>query len=684
LKNKHTYFLLAFLVCSLWLYSQERPVNLPGRGGGRAPGGIPGSIGSRFSQGISGGQGMDSLQRRDKFEDSITIYYQLPSSVQSNKLDSSVSDYTKRFPIPAHYLYLGNTGTAGRSILFSPTMQSGWDHGFHSFDIYKWKPENVRFFNTTRPYTELGYLLGGRTEQIIEITHTQNIRPNWNGLFQYRLINAPGFFKNQKTNHNNYLLTSWYQSVNKRYNNYFTILANSIQSDESGGIQDDKDYLSNPLYDDRFQIPVKIGGDPSFSRNFFSTALTTGNRNRDFTFMLRQQYDFGKKDSLVSDSTVIPLFYPRLRFEHTFRYSTHKLIFMDNVGDSVYYKATYGLTLPNPFDTVFRRDAWKEMVNDFSIFQFPDAKNQLQFIKAGIAVQNLRGEFTGLSKSFYNVSVHGEYRNKTRNRKWDMAAAGILYLNGLNAGDYHAAVNLKRFAGRRDAYIELGFRNTNRTPSYVFDGRSSFYLDAVKDFKKENITHLSASVYQPKLGLKISGNYYLVGNYTYFTDFYKPLQQEALFNLLQIAVEKKFRIGKSWVWYADVYFQQKTGTAPVNVPLIFTRNRFGYEGNLGFKNLNIAIGLEVKYHTPYKADGYSPLLANFYFQDSIRISNRPDIAAFIHFRIRNFRLLFRAENLNAMSTDENGFGFRNNNIAAPGYPYPGLNFRLGILWNFVN
>ncbi|NJO25216.1 MAG: putative porin, partial [Bacteroidia bacterium] len=66
------------------------------------------------------------------------------------------------------------------------------------------------FFNTTKPYTELNYTLGSRVEQMIEVMHTQNIRPQWNASMQYRLINSPGFFKNQKTNHNNYLFTSWY------------------------------------------------------------------------------------------------------------------------------------------------------------------------------------------------------------------------------------------------------------------------------------------------------------------------------------------------------------------------------------------------------------------------------------------------------------------------------------------
>ena len=104
-------------------------------------------------------------------------------------------DFTTRYPIPADYVYLGNTGTAARPIQFTPRMTAGWDQGMHAFDVYKFKLERVRFFSTTRPYSELNYLLGSRSEQQIEVLHTQNIRPNWNFLFQYRLINSPGFFK---------------------------------------------------------------------------------------------------------------------------------------------------------------------------------------------------------------------------------------------------------------------------------------------------------------------------------------------------------------------------------------------------------------------------------------------------------------------------------------------------------
>jgi hypothetical protein len=655
---------------------------------------LPG-VGRSLGRIGNNGQSNDSLHHRNKNEDSITIEFRYLDSARHYRIDSSIADFTTRFPIPATNIYLGNLGTASRSILFSPTLKAGWNPGFHAFDVYKWRPESVRFYNTTRPYTELNFLLGSRTEQIIEVLHTQNIKPNWNASFRYRLINSPGAFQNQHTNDNNILFSSWYEGTSKRYNNYFFILANHLQAAENGGIRSDNDYLHNTLvYKNRFDIPTVIGGNEPYTTNFFSTNIFTGNRYREFTALMRQQYDVGRKDSLVTDSTVIPLFYPRLRFEHTIQYNTYKYQFFDlphvtssgvqYYPDSTYYANNYGLIL-NKGDSVFLKDRWKSLVNDFSIYQFPDAKNLQQFVKLGATLQTISGEFTTSSKSFYNILLHGEYRNKTRDQKWDAELYGNFYTAGFNAGDYNAHINLKRFVGKKNlGYAEVGFENVNRSPDFIYDTRSSFYLDAAKSFKKENTSHIFASLYQQSLKLKLTGDYYLVSNYMYISSYSKLNQFDAIFNLLRVSAQKVIRIGKRWNWYADVYVQQKTGSVPLHVPLVFTRNRIAFEG-LFYRNLNLSTGIELRYHTPYKADNYSPVLGQFFFQDSVTVSNGPDIAAFVDFRIRSFKAFIRFENLNTMQvTKDGGFGFTNNNLAAPGYPYPGLQIRFGVWWTFIN
>jgi hypothetical protein len=119
----------------------------------------------------------DSLQRRDKNADSITIYYKFYNNNEIQKLDSSINDFYAHYPIPYTSYNLGNLGTATKSYLFNTNKQIGWDDGFHAYDGYNYTLEGTPFYQTTRPYTEFGYLLGGKGEQMVE-KKTPTIRKN--------------------------------------------------------------------------------------------------------------------------------------------------------------------------------------------------------------------------------------------------------------------------------------------------------------------------------------------------------------------------------------------------------------------------------------------------------------------------------------------------------------------------
>lgn len=649
------------------------------------------------SMGQGGGKSKDTtLQHRTGLEDSITINFRYLDSSRLRKMDSSIFSFDKRFPVPWNYIYLGNAGNAARDLVFSGHMKPGWDNGLHAYDTYNFTPEETKFYTTTRPFAELVYMLGSKTEQMIGVNFTQNINRNWNWGFQYRLINSPGTFNNQNTNHNNYRVNSWYRSNNKRYQAFFILAANKLESSENGGLQNINDLNSNS-YTDRSTINTVIGGKVATQSNFFSKAFTTATKYSNATFMLRQQYDIiGKKDSIVTDTTVIPLFYPKFRAEHTIQYKTYNYSFFDDsaVAAAPYYLNHYNITLGSPYriissipsDTFFKQDYWREMINDFSLYQFPDAKNPQQFIKAGATIENLGGEFDSSSRSFYNVFLHGEYRNRTRNQKWDIEANGKFYLDGLNAGDYNAYISLKRYISRDIGFLQVGFQNVNRTPSYVFNRESSFSYVVPSSLAKENTTNIFASLDQEPLHLRLTGNYYLISNYTYFTNYDEAKQQSTIFNVLQISAEKIFVLHKNWKWRATIIYQQKTGPAPINLPTILTHNQIGYEGNLGFRNLDIAFGLDFRYYTGYKADNYSPVTGQFFLQNDTTIKqNLPDINAYIHFRIRSFTAYVRAENLNTLQiSGTTGFGFNKYNFVAPNYPYMGLQIRVGIFWTFVN
>ena len=624
------------------------------------------------------------FKKRDNLADSITIYYRLFDSTRILYLDSSINDFSKRYPVPSEYVTLGNFGTAAKSLLFKPNMKPGWDAGFHAFDLYKLRVEDTRFFQTTRPYTELGYMLGSKSEQMVNIVHTQNVRPNFNMAFQYRFINSPGNFKNQNTNHNSFRINGNYTSNNKRYSAYGIYITNKILASENGGIRYDS-VLNDNRFNDRFLITTRLGGDSRAGRNFFNTTVNTGNLYRESIFLYRHQYDFGQKDSLiVNDSTTIKLFYPRIRFQHTLKYSKQQYEYRDQ---TIYetkktdYQDYFNFTTFQ--DTLNFKDRWTEMVNDFSIISFPEKNNLNQFIRVGAALQNLSGNFTTFSKKYFNASLSGEYRNRTRNQKWNLSANAQFFLAGLNAADYSAQVSLQRFLSRKLGSVEVGFQNVNRSPSFIFRSESNFPVITSPDLNKENISRLFGSINNSVGRFSLNAEYFLVSNFTYFDNFFAARQEGTLFNVLHISGQKLFRLSKRWSFFSEVHLQKETGNPPVNIPLFYTNNRINLEANL-YKNLYLATGLEVRYHSPYKADNYSPFIGQFFYQDNLTFSNRPVINAFFDFNIKSFKAFVRAENLNALRVSTGNVGFTKENISVEHYPNQGLWIRLGIWWTFVN
>lgn len=644
---------------------------------------IPGSIrsiGNSMQQG--GSSRKDTIGFEHRHDDSITITYRYFDSTRRINYDSSINDFDNYYTVPSTWQYLGNNGAAATSLIFKPFAKPGWDAGFHAFDIYRFTIENTKFYKTGKPFSMLGYQLAGGREQMIQATHTQNPRPNINIGFNYRLITAPGFFASQNNSHNSYRIFSNYQGQRKRYNGYFILVGNTIRASQNGGIKFDS-ALADPNQKDRGAVNVNLGNslNGGYFQNPFSIKVNTGNVNTDFNILLRQSYDIGKQDSIaINDSTTEYLFYPKLRLQHTFTFSNYHYNFHDYLPDSALYKNWYNINLANGNDTFSIKEKWTVISNDFSLLQFPDTKNTNQFFLAGATLQNIKYESDSSRNTFYNILLHGEYRNRTRNKLWDVLLKGEFYLNGLNSGDYGAYATLGRHFNKKLGDVVLFFNNVNRTPSFLFDNRSIFNLGNINNYKKINITSFGASAINPLLQLGFTN--YLITNYTYFTDYYHTSQYAKVINLIQVTASKKIKLSKRFNYYIDAAAQQTGPNAPIKVPLLFTRSRLAFEG-VFYKNLNLSTGLEVRYYTPYKADNYSPVVGQFVPQDTVTIANRPDVAAYLNFRIKGFSAYIRVENLNTLDLS-NGFSFTHNNFAAPHYPTQGEMIRFGIRWWFIN
>jgi Putative porin len=662
---------------------------------------LPGNINVNA---VGNNQRKDSISfvHRDDAKDSITITYKFLDSTRSIGLDHSINDFSAYYAVPSSLQFMGNDGSAGYSLIYTPILKAGWDDGFHAFDAYKYTLEDSKFFTTTHPFSQVAYQLASGSEQTVKVLHAQSPLPNVNFGFEYKLVSAPGFYVTQNNNINSYRAFFNYRGIKKRYAAYFILVGNTIRAAENGGIQNDS-FLSNPDFSQRFTIPVNLGGAVTYAPSPFNSTITTGNNYKDITLFIRQTYDFGKKDSIdINDSTTEYLFYPKLRLQYSFSATANTHQFIDGTVDSTTlptyanwyptlftkYHSTFTNYTPASFSLTDRSNI---IINDFSFLQFPDTKNQSQFFLAGIRLENIQEQGYIVKDVFYsvvpdndfnNLVLHGEYRNRTRNKLWDFLAKGEFYLEGFNNGDYNINASLSRYLGRKLGYLHLAFDNVNKSPAYIFNPASVFNLNTgtTTIYAKENITAFNAALDNPFIHLAFAD--YFITNYTYFSGYYQTAQDNKLINFLQLSGSKKIKLTKHFNWYVDLTVQQVDKSAPIRMPVVFTRNRIAYEGTF-FQNLHISTGIEFRYYTPYKEYNYSPLEGQFMPQDTVTEKNLPDISAFVHFNIKTFTAYIRLDNLNSVSFSD-GFGFTNNNFAAPHYVYPGMIFRVGVQWNFVN
>jgi archaellum component FlaG (FlaF/FlaG flagellin family) len=624
-----------------------------------------------------------TFKRRDVNEDSLTIFYTPFNGLGINKLDTTINNFYNYFPLPSSYNHLGNFGTAARNLIFSTTNTTGFSSGFNSFDIYNYSLQNTKLYNTTRAFTELAYMLGSGAEQMINVLHTQNKKDNVNFSLEYRFINSPGDYQSQNANHNNLRFTYQYQSPNKRYKAVVVLMSNKNQSSENGGLQNPK-RLDSLTIGNPYEFTTRMGPGDLARRSLFSTVINTGNIQTNSNIVLRHSYDFGQKDSIVTDSAVYKLFYPRLRIQHEIQVQSQTASFIDPYADSANYRKFFGYVLNKSKDNLRFKDAFSNIQNEFSLISYPDKKNSNQYAKTSITLQNFKGTFsdtaTTKNTSFYNVIVGGEYRNKTKNGVWDIDAVAQLYLSGFNSGDYLAKISLEKQLGKKGGNLQIGFQNINKSVSFIYNNLSSFRITNRGNTSKENSTRIWAQYINQKLGVQLAANYYLVSNFMYADSFFKLKQDASLINVLHLSGEKMFKLKKNINAYANLDIQQSTANAPINIPLALARLRIAFEGNF-YKNLFLSTGVEVRYTTNFKAAGYSPFINQFLYNDTYTISNRPDVHLFFNFKIKRFKAFVRVENLNTLIPPT---GFKSYNFVADNYPSQTLWLRLGIWWKFIN
>ena len=572
-----------------------------------------------------------------------------------NIIDTSlihIAEYDPLWRIENLYQSLGINGQAHKSMLFDIQTPEGFSMMTLPYPLYFKKMTDLKLYNVNPSYTDLKFTYTFLTGFAIKATHAQHIR-QVDFAVNLDATSDKGYFIHQEVNRLTLDATFRYETPKKKYGFLMAYIFNHAKLSENGGLEYSPDFTErDPRHDstityDLTSFPVMFSNGQS-RINTHALQITNyyniKNKKGQYFGTISHTLDFNHISSHFSDYDLNNIFY-RDRY----------YISTDTTNDSVqYYSIANTLQLSNfsPTDTI---------------------GDQSYFLRiAG----GLRHEYVGaVSPRMQDNSLCLFARTSIRLFKvWELY--GFFSYNLFKYTQNDALTNAGfRFTinKKQQHYIGLEATFSRLSPDYIFSnylGNNNFWD---YEWKKQNF--FKASVYWTIFNYKASFNLINAGRYLYLNNTFDPVQMEKPFQVLQLMLYAPVRT-KYFCLDAQLALQHAT-SKEIAVPLFAGKLGALYTTRIIKKQLRFQVGVDLFYNTKYYADGYNPLLHQFYAQQYIITGNYLYVNAHIALRVKRISFFVRGGNLIAGL-----LSFRY--ITTPGYPMQGRNFEVGVNWKFYD
>ncbi|SHF75015.1 putative porin [Pedobacter caeni] len=636
--------------------------------------------------------GLDSVIFTSRFIRYTTLKL-TKDSIQTLALDTSLNGF-QNFSVIAQprrpTVGIGNLGLAAMPMLFEPLKTIGFEAGFHSLDFYAIGHDDIKYYKARTPYTNLYFASAGETEAVFKVTHSQNIKPNWNIGANFNRIGANGYYIRQRGDHLNADLFNWYESPNKRYNLFVNAIFNTLKARENGAVVNYNIYNSNSktLGLDHMSESVRLGD--------------AGHIYRANTFMIKQTYFVGRIDTLAQE--ISDKILPTNKIAYTFKYNQNSYTFHKASADD-------GTAIPRgEADVAFTYDStrYSNVQNEFMYSFFLRAKgnsiikNELKldagirhdFYKysQGVYYSDKKNTYYDYKSTFQNLTLLGSagYRFSSR---IDLNVDVQQIFQGRNAGDflYEAKSNvlLSKSIGR----VILGGYFQNKSPEEVYNRYFGNHYNWNQSFNRTKTINLSFKYYHDRLKFEAAAEYYLINDYLYFraasgsltvpdslgnatnANNIVPAQLGSI-NLLKITLGKKLNFGK---FNLDSYlvYQKTDNPGVLRTPEVYAFASL-YLDHTFFKSLKTNIGFDIRYNTPYKNYSYSAPAGQFYVGEGRTFDSYPILDVWVKASLRKANLFVKTD-------------YANQGLLSKGYysvnRYPMMDrvlFKFGVSWSFYD
>jgi hypothetical protein len=600
---------------------------------------------------------------------SVDIYYK---NQQGEKLalDTSIDNVHRLGLLNEWDIDLGNTGTAYQSLKARAFLPSQYTLLPNEWNAYRFTNENLRFYNTTKPFSEVAYSSGSKQEQVLELFHTQNISPFWNLSTRYRKINSLGFFSGQRSNIDNFDIISDYVSKNKRYKSQTAFLYNKIQQDENLGIISDT-FLTNPNFSNHTIIPIG------------ATVLTNATRSnilnyqRDANLRFSQSYSLGKTSVTYDEDSIRKSnFKPVLTFGNRIFYTGERYCFQNSLVDSTFPSNYLDVIYPLD-DTLLIRYDNNTVGADFSAESNIYLKDKVFSVQGGLGIEFQKIGGWAFNKTAVNNYVFGTLSNrKSADSSWVLDASLKLYYTGFAKGNLNFNALLSKALPKNVGRLGIEVSQYIQQPFFISESIQVNQINETKNLQSQINTALGGFYQNEKLQLRLSVTSLLFNQLIYGNGL-NPVYENfaSAISIQQAQLDKGFSLGK-WKMMHKVLLQITPTGTPIQLPLLASFHRFSYQNYLFAGKLQMNTGLDVYFNTPYFNDVYQPIFQSFNPQQTIRKQMIPRLHPFFNFKIKRFRASVSFNHLQHVVVK--------NNINYLNYAAQNQLFRFALRWIFIN
>ena len=561
--------------------------------------------------------------------------------------------------------FTGNLGGAYVSNDFFKRSGHSDFYFYRAFDLYAKLPQDIRYFNTTTPYTLLDYSQSEnkniQNETRFNVFHSQNVNKDFNFTFFYDQSKATGQYRHQENKFHNLGLYTSYNS--DQIVSHFNLLFNRLQNQENGGLIEEEEGTDLNEYTETDVYVVNLE--------------TAASKLSNSTFFWNNEYRLGKtvekEDSL---GNVYDEFIPRTGFFYQIEYSGNQRKYADSEANLEFYRNTY-------IDSTQTSDliGFNRLTNTFQLkfYEAPDRKYTFSK-RAYISHDLIRIKMpvdTLLQKYKYSNTYVGGGISRDEGEFWKWGANGRFYMTGYRSGQTELSAFIYKpiRIGKDTTSLRLSGELNTIVPDYFEQRFSSNHYIWNNRFNNINEMIVKGEIHSQKHKLTLGANYALIGNYIFNNAEALPQQVGGELLVLSAFLNKTIET-KNWLINAQAVWQKASQEEYLHLPDLSGYLSLNYKTIIS-KVLHTQLGADVRYNTEFYADVYDPATGRYYWQNQEKTGDYPFVDLHINLKLKRTRVFFQW--LNAASDVLEGKFW-----AAPDYPLYRRTFRLGVAWTFYD